>query len=75
MVKNPEILEKFELELELKINNSYQKRLQIFDSMLAFKNKVIKNQDPLEGLDEKIEIIKRLHRAKPAIKKTFFGTE
>lgn len=67
MVKNPEILEKFELEYELKTNNSYQKRLQIFESMLAFKNQVLKDQDPLEGLDEKIEIIKRLHRAKRAI--------
>ena len=67
MVKNPEILEKFEIELEQQTNNSYLKRLQIFESMLAFKNYILKNEDPLEGLDEKIEIIKRLHRAKRAI--------
>jgi hypothetical protein len=65
MVKNPEILEKFELEYEMKTNNSYATRLRIFESMIAFRNTVCKDIDPMDGLDEKIEIIKRLHRAKP----------
>ena len=65
MVKNHEILERFELDLELRTNNSYQTRLKMFESMWVFKNTILKNQDPLEGLEEKIEIIKRLHRAKP----------
>ena len=65
MVKNHERLERFELDLELRTNNSYQTRLKMFESMWVFKNTILKNQDPLEGLEEKIEIIKRLHRAKP----------
>lgn len=64
MVKNPEILEKFELEYEQKTNNTYEERLRIFESMLALKNQLLPNQDPLEGLDEKIEFVKRLHSAK-----------
>lgn len=64
MVKNPEILEQFEREMEQKINNSYQERLRIFEGMLKFRNPVLKDRDPLEGLEEKIEIIKRLHGTK-----------
>lgn len=67
MVTNPEILLKFELDLEQKTNNSYEKRLQIFESMFAFKNQMLPNADPLEGLTEKIEIVQRLHSAKPII--------
>lgn len=67
MVTNPEILLKFELELEQKTNNSYAQRLQMFESMFAFKNQVVKNANLLEGLEEKIEFIKRLHRAKRAV--------
>jgi hypothetical protein len=67
MVKNPEILLKFELELEQSINNTYQKRLQIFESMLEFKNILMKNENPFDGLNEKIEIIKRLHSAERII--------
>jgi hypothetical protein len=67
MVKNPEILEKFELELEQKINHTYEERLKIFESMFEFKKQLMKNEDPLEGLAEKIEIIKRLHSAKQVI--------
>ena len=67
MVKNPEILEIFELEYEQNTNNTYQQRLLIFESMMEFRNTVLKERDPLEGLEEKIEIIKRLHRAKPYV--------
>ena len=64
MVNNPEILEKFELDYEQKTNNSYQERLRIYEGMIALKNQLLPNQDPLEGLDEKIEFVKRLHSAK-----------
>lgn len=64
MVKNPEILRSFELKLEKEINNTYPERLRIFESMLEFKNSIIRDEKPLEGIDEKIEIIKRLHSVK-----------
>ena len=64
MVKNTEILREFELEMEQIINNPYPVRLQIFESMLKFKNTILADESPLENLNEKIEIIKRLHSAK-----------
>jgi hypothetical protein len=67
MVKNPEILAKFEDDLIEATNNSYEKRLATFQKMLDYRNFVLKDIDPYDGLDEKIEFIKRLHRAKRAI--------
>lgn len=62
MVTNPEILQKFEIELEQKINHSYSERLKIFEDMLRFKNSILKDANPLDGLDEKIDFIRRLHK-------------
>jgi len=67
MVKNPDILQEFEYNLEQTINNSFEKRLQMYESMHVFKNTLIPNQNLLDGLSEKIELIRRLHCAKPII--------
>lgn len=64
MIKNLEILLNFEKNLELITNNSYTKKLQIFESMLKFRNQAIKTIDLFEGLDEKIDFVKRLHSVK-----------
>jgi hypothetical protein len=67
MIKNPEILAEFELAYEKGLNNSYEQRLEIFESMLQLKRQICPaSNDPLEGLDEKIEIIRKLHNAKRA---------
>lgn len=67
MVRNAEILLDFELKLEQELNNSYEDRLKIFESMLEFRNLVLKNENPLEGLTEKVELIRMLHCAKSTI--------
>lgn len=64
MVNSSDILLKFEIENDKKINNSYIERLKIFESMLEWKNRVLKDENPLNGLEEKIAIIKRLHSVK-----------
>lgn len=63
MVKNPDILLKFELDYEASINHSVIEKLEMFENMLALKNKVMGTCDPLEGLDEKILLIKRFKDA------------
>jgi hypothetical protein len=62
MVKNPEILQKFENELAGRLQNSFAQRLALFESMLEYRNTIQKNIDPLAGLKEKLEIVKRLHQ-------------
>jgi hypothetical protein len=66
MIKNPEILEKFELELMKREKPDFQKNLAIYESMyeLARYFGVFPLKDPLEGLDEKIEYVRRLHVSK-----------
>ena len=70
MVQNPEILQEFELNYELNTNNSFAKKLQIFNSMLEYRNKLLKDIDYYEGLYELIEFVRKLHRAKRTNKKT-----
>ena len=67
MVINPEILRQFELDFELKTNYSYKKRLQMYESMHLFQISLLPNQNPLNGLTDKIELIKRLHSAERII--------
>jgi translation initiation factor 2 alpha subunit (eIF-2alpha) len=68
MIKNPEILEKFEDELNSKLTTSYEERFRIFEQMLKHRNEVLKDFDPHDGLEEKIKLIKRL---KDAARKAF----
>lgn len=64
MIKNPEILQEFENRLSRENNSTFAERLKIFEDMLLLKLKLCpENKDPLEGLDRKIEFIKRLHNA------------
>jgi hypothetical protein len=63
MIKNPEILEKFVDEWNSKNTTTYEERFEIFEQMLQHRNEVLKDFDPLEGLEEKIKMIKRLKDA------------
>ncbi len=48
MVNSSDILLKFEIKNDKKINNSYIERLKIFESMLEWKNRVLKDENPLK---------------------------
>ncbi|MCX6155231.1 MAG: hypothetical protein NT007_13840 [Candidatus Kapabacteria bacterium] len=62
MITNPDVLKKFELELEQKINNSYSDKLRIYESMAILRNEISPAASLLDGLDEKIEFVRRLHQ-------------
>lgn len=57
-------MKKFEQENNKAMGNTYAKRSRIFESMLEWKYWVLKDENPLNGLTEKINIIKMFHKVK-----------
>ncbi len=64
MIINAKKIEEFELELEKNNPKTFLEKLSIFEDMARTVNLINKKKNLLNGLDEKIKIIKRLHLAK-----------
>ena len=64
MIINPKKIEEFENKFERENPKSFLEKIAIYEDMLKTVNLLNKRTDLLAGLDEKIEIIKRLHLAK-----------
>jgi len=63
MIKNQELLEKFETKLISSQKLSYEKNLKIFESMwnLACELKVFPPENPMEGIEKDIELARILN--------------
>ena len=63
MIKNQELLEKFETKLISSQKLSYEENLKIFESMwnLACELKVFPPENPIEGIEKDIELARILN--------------
>ena len=63
MIKNQELLEKFETKLISSQKLSYEENLKIFESMwnLACELKVFPPENPMEGIEKDIELARILN--------------
>jgi len=64
MVKNPEALERFELELERRTPHSYAENLRIVQALYEEARSLgtFVRADPLEGIETKIELAQAINR-------------
>ena len=59
MIRNPEMLRKFNLELMRREKPDFKRNLMIFEEMHKFTTKILKDRpprDPLEGIETVIKI-------------------
>ena len=63
MIKNQELLEKFETKLIASQKLSYEENLKIFESMwnLACELKIFPPENPMEGIEKDIELARILN--------------
>lgn len=63
MIKNQELLEKFETKLISSQKLSYEENLKIFESMwnLACELKIFPPENPIEGIEKDIELARILN--------------
>ncbi len=63
MIKNQELLEKFETKLISSQKLSYEENLKIFESMwnLACELKIFPPENPMEGIEKDIELARILN--------------
>jgi hypothetical protein len=63
MVKNPEILQKFEDDYIRNNNQTLEKKFKTYDELRNYAIALgqFPLKDPLEGIEEKIKFVRKLH--------------